>query len=250
MTEHRRPQDGEPAICLDEALAGELWQLAREDCPDDLRARLENHVRYCAACRLQLAVERSIAAGLAAGDLRIARAPRRSLPLWLTGAGSLALAAGLALVLLLPPVAPHFADVVRGAGEPLIERPVPDEVVLGNRPTLRWAPVFGATSYEVRVTEVAGGSSWSTRTAATEVRIPVGFELDGDARYRLRVDPTPAHLAPPGGMTTSFRTADAGRWAGYRLTHAPAGVRWLGGLGLAAALAGVATLLAGRFRTP
>jgi hypothetical protein len=230
------------ATCLDEKLSAELWRLEDPDCPSDLRQRLDHHVTYCAACRLQLAVERRIAGGLADGSLKLRRR-RPAAGTWFTGAGAAALAAGLAMILLLPPLAALDGVTVRGDDQPGIERPVPDEVVFGRRPTLRWTPVSGATSYEVRVTAVDDNATWTTTTTGTEVTVPEGFELQENARYRLRVETTPAHVAPDGGLATSFSTGGAGSWLQYRLTHSAAGGRWVGGLGALSLLVGLGTLL-------
>jgi hypothetical protein len=248
MNDIHTEDDHLEADCLDPVLGGQVWRLDAPDCADELRGRLEHHLAYCAACRLQRAVEREVEAGLRGGDLLLApAAPRLDRFAGLTAAcGTLALAAGLAVLLVLPPAAPHDAMVLRGDDGPAIERPVPDEVVRGGRPTLRWTPLAKATRYDVKVTAVDGDHAWATSTREPVATVPPEAELPVGARYRVRVEPVPAHLAPDGALHTSFRTGGLGEWFGYRLGHGRAGGRWLGGAGLVGLLAGALGLLARR----
>ena len=221
MTSHMQDKDMDhfEFECIDAELGDQLWRRDDPDCPAELRRRLDLHHAHCAACRLQVAVQERTAAGLRDGRLKLAAPASGRLPVWLGTFGGTALAAGLALVLLLPPRAPHEDLVLRGAadGMPAIERPVPGEVVRGGRPTLRWTPLDGASRYEVQVTMAEGDYSWSASTDQAEARVPAGMDLPRDARFRVSVAPVPAHLAPDGAMRTSFRTGDTAAWLGYRL---------------------------------
>ncbi len=234
--------------CLDPVLGDQLWQLSTSDCPSGLRTRLEHHLTYCAACRLQQAVERGIETGLRNGDLVLpAPVPRFArVANWTVACGTTALAAGLVLLFVLPPAAPHDGMVLRGDDGPAIERPVPDEVVRGGRPTLRWTPLAGATRYEVRVTAADSDHTWTTSTREPVATVPPGEDLPLDMRFRARIEPVPAHLAPAGGIRTSFCTGSTRKWLSYRLRHGHTPGRWLGGVGLAGLLAGMIGLLARR----
>ncbi len=241
--EPREPQDHE---CIDLALGHDMWRRLDPACPADLRRRLEAHVAYCAACRLRVAVEDRVAAGLRDGSLSVsARATGGPRLIRVTGwTGGLSLAAGLALLLLLPPRARHEDLVLRGEGVPEIARPVPGEVVLGGRPTIRWTPLAGATRYEVRVTMVGGDHIWSTATESAEVAVPGGMDLPIGERFRVSVEPVPAYLASEGALQSSFRTGGAAEWLAYRVQRGAVVGRVLGLLGFVGfAGAGLASAL-------
>jgi hypothetical protein len=243
------PPNGGEYECVDPILGSELWRLADPSCPDELRDRLETHVAFCADCRLQLAVDRKAVEilrdeGLV--DLPQPVASGRSgdkLSGWTTGVGATALAAGLALLLLLPPGAPHESLTLRGDDGPVIERPVADEVVFGREPTLRWTPLPGATRYNVQIEAVAGDYRWSTMTETPTASVPHDRALPPESRFRISVAAIPAHVAPDGALRSSFRTGGAGAWLAHRLRHGAAAARALGGLGLLGMLAGVAGLI-------
>jgi len=234
--------------CLDPTLGAELWRLADPDCPDELRSRLETHVKFCADCRLKLAVEHGTATGLRDGSLDLTLGANwRSRPaVWTTGLGAAALAAGLALLILMPPRAPHEQLTLRGDDGPTIERPVADEVVLDRQPTVRWTALAGATRYDLRVEAVEGDYRWSVSTDNPEATIPREHSLPAATRFRVRVEPVPAHLAPDGALRSSFRTGSLGAWFGHRLSHGVDAGRALGGVGLAAFMAGLVVLLRSR----
>ena len=97
--------------CIDPRLGGDLWRLEDPDAEVALRARLETHVTFCASCRQQRAVESATAAGLRMGELALGSSAGRGLRRirWLAGAGTVALAGGLALLLV------HRAGWIIGA---------------------------------------------------------------------------------------------------------------------------------------
>lgn len=227
--------------CLDPTLGNELWRLADPDCPAELRGRLETHMTYCADCRLQIAVERHATGGLRDGSLVLAPdTDQWGRPaFWIAGLGATALAAGLALLVLMPPTAPHEHLTLRGDDGPAIERPVADEVVLGREPTVRWTPLDGATRYDLRVEAVDGDYNWSVSTDTPAATVPQDRSLPADTRFRVRVQPVPAHLAPDGALRSSFRTGGFGAWFGHRLRHGAAAGRALGGVGLLGLVAGM-----------
>lgn len=246
MTSDKAAVDRLTTECIDPELGNRLWLLDTPDCPEELAARLDHHLRYCAACRLRQAVAERVEAGLRDGSLVVRPDFRGRFAAWSGGLGAVAVAAGLAVLLLLPPRAPHEALVLRGEDGPIIESPVPDEVVRGERPTIRWTPLAGATRYEVRVSAVDGGHDWSVSTRVAETAVPETDPLAPGTRYRIRVEPVPGHLAPDGALRSSFRTGSTGAWLRYRLERgAPAG-RWLGGAGLLGLLAGAVGALVRR----
>lgn len=224
---NRTGLDGQDEFeCLDPDLGEQLWRREEPECPTELFERLEAHLTYCAYCRLQVAVEERTVAGLREGRLRVTLGSGRGgrIVRWAAGTGAMALAAGLALILLLPPRAPHEDMVMRGEGQPGIDRPVPGEVVLGGRPEVRWTELEGANRYNVEISMVGGDHSWSTTTEDAAVAIPEGMDLPVGARYRVNVAPVPGHVAPDGALRSSFRTGGGGQWIGYRLERgAPAG---------------------------
>lgn len=234
------PDDEQDEVCLDPDLGRQLWQLQDPQCPADLRVRLETHVAFCADCRLQLAVERDAVAGLHDGTLVLATSDRKRSfwAVWSAGIGTAALAASLALFAILPPSAPHERLVLRGDDGPVIERPVADEIVLGKRPTVRWTPLPGASRYEVQVEAVDGSYRWTASTDQPAAAVPATQPLPAATRFRVRVDPVPAHLAPAGAMRSSFRTGGLGAWLVHRARYGAGSGRALGVFGLASLAAG------------
>jgi hypothetical protein len=248
-TTPNRPDESGTTECIDPELGGRLWRLHDEACPAKLRGRLETHVAFCADCRLQLALERHAEAGLRSGALALPPADSRPSRwvAWSVGFGAAALAASLALLLLLPPATPHERLVLRGHGDPAIERPIADEIILGRRPTVRWTPLPGAARYDLHVESVDGGYRWSVSTGDPAATVPADHELPANTRFRVHVKPVPAHLAPHGSLQTSFRTGGARAWFAHRLLHSSGTVRAVGILGLACLIAGIAGRLVYRW---
>lgn len=250
MMDNRYDAPGDPRDleCLDPMLGEQIWQRATDDCPPDLRERLEAHLQYCAACRLQAAVEDLVAGGLRTKRLQLPPARDYAAPGWLGAMGMASIAASVVMMLTLAPRPASEALVLRGddAGMPAIERPVPGEIVHGRRPTLRWTPLAGASSYRVRVTAVDDDFTWMSDVKQSEATVPTDKSLPADTRFRVVVSPVPAHLAPAEGMRTTFRTGSLGAWLGYRLSHSPLASRVPAGAGAAAVV--LALVLAMRRR--
>jgi hypothetical protein len=224
--------------CIDPVLGEQMWRLADKDCPADLKERLATHLTFCAHCRLQASFNEKMGEGLESGELRLRKAPAGILAFpgvvrtWSTGLGAVALAAGLALLMMLPPRTALDGKSVRNADQAAaITSPVADEVVLGGRPQLSWTPLEGATRYEVSVQQVGSDESWITTTTEAEVQIPEGMELDVGQRYRVMVETVPRHVGPSSGMNSSFSTGNPGQWLGYRLGHGQRSGQVLGVLG-------------------
>lgn len=230
MTEHAGYE------CIDPQVGGELWRLEDPTTAAGLRARLETHVVFCASCRQQRAVEAATAAGIRARELTLGSTAGRTVRRIrvLGGVGALAMAASVALMLLLPP-SPPSSGLVRGAEDTAaIERPVANEVVPGTRPTLRWTAIEGASSYRVAVSAVDGDYRWRAQVTDPSARLPEDRALPRGERYRVAVEPVPAHLAVPGGLRSTFRTGGAAAFLAYRVRTSGLASRIVGALGLAA----------------
>jgi hypothetical protein len=249
MSHHddRRDHDLTAHECIDPELGARIGRLTAPDCPPDLARRLEIHRAHCAHCRLRLALEERVTRGLGAGVLTLARSPgaggrdrgrplRRAGRLGL-GFGAVAMAAGMAAMLLLPPRAVLEGRVVRGEQRQAVTRPVADEVVLGGHPQIRWTALEGASRYDVDVRQVGGDLRWSTSTPAAAVEVPEDEALPVGERYRVTVTPVPPHAARDGQLSTSFRTARLGPWLAYRLGRGVRGGQIAGGVGLLVVLA-------------
>lgn len=235
--------------CIDPELGEQLGGLDAPGIDERLRQRLRIHLESCAACRLQREVGDELAAGLREGrlDIDIVAGPGRR-PRAVYATGWLALAAGLALLLLLPP---QFRSVglMRDESEwPAIVSPVPEEVV-GTMPTVRWTPIKAASSYRITVAAVDGAYSWSEQTAATRTEVRPAEPLPRGQRFRVTVEPVPAHLAPAGGLRSAFSTGRLDQIAAFRLRHAPP-ARWvLPAAGIMLLLSGAVAQAVGRRRS-
>ncbi len=238
--------------CVEPRLGERLADLALPDLPAEKRRELENHLRICDACRWRHATHDRLAAGLTAGDLHLpgdgrGRRPGGAWPRGLAGGGLLAVAAGLALVFLLPPTSPADTRLSRsGEADLAFRRPVEGEVLCGRTPGLSWTPLAGASDYRITVEAVGGDYRWQTVTEEARVDIPTDRPLPRDARLRAIVRPRPADLARTGGTSVSFLTAGARRCIVYRCLAAPRGVQWLTGGGLLALAGAVIGSLARR----
>lgn len=231
--------------CIDPELGAELWRLADPECSNQWRERLATHLKFCADCRMRQALDGSLVAGLQSGNLRLTRRRRwlDRAPLWTFSASAASLAAGLALLILLPAVAPDTGQHLRGSNSPGIEQPVPEDVLLSRRPTLRWTPLPGATSYQVQVEAVGGGYEWSEKTRLPFATVPPSKELPPDTRFRVRVVAKPAHVVPSGFLGSSFQTGGLFSWLGHRARHGAGSGRLLGMAGLLGLLLGVVELV-------
>ncbi len=208
--------------CVEPALGDEMWRLEAPALDVSLGRRLENHLMICDACRLRRAMELRVASGLADATLELPRSGRagRVRPLTiraLAWGGGLAVAASLILMLLLPPQARDGGRLVRSVDETQFLRPVEGEVVNGVRPRLSWAAIPGATNYRLTVSEVGGDHEWRGETTSCSLVVPAFAELPSSRAFRAFLEPVPADLAQPGGISVSFRTGDLSEFLVYRL---------------------------------
>jgi hypothetical protein len=220
--------------CAERELGEQIWQLDDPNIAPDLRAHLEDHLSICAACRAERALQERLRPALAGGavtipsDRAVIRIPRS-----VGWAGSLALAACLALVFILRPTMPADNRVVRGdRASPGFLRPLPGEVIWGARPVLAWHPIERATAYMVNVREIDGPFGWSSQTDQTSLALPDSVTLPAGARLQAFLEPIPAYLGPPGGVSISFRAGSFTQFVLYRLQRAPFWVWLLGLMGL------------------
>lgn len=228
--------------CIEPTLGAQIDRLDDADCPQDLHEQLTVHARYCEACRNQLAVMRA-----AAAELQRKPPARAWWPHSVGAMGGLATAAGLVLMLTLPPRPDHGDHAVRNGQRLGIQRPVSGEHVAESTMTIRWTRVDGAARYRVELEQVGSDSVWQSETADTAISMPTAGSLPSGERFRIRVEPVPGYLGPDGGWTTSARTSSLSGWLWYRLGHGSTGGAWtaLAGL-LALGLAMVAGLRSNR----
>jgi hypothetical protein len=183
-----------------------LWAAVRgELAPQPLRELLD-HVALCAACaedwRLAVELNRQQAAETAA-------TPGRVLPgrfgRWRPLAAAAALAAALLIsVTVWRAEAPPQTPTYREASHASIHSLLPDGRALARQDAvLRWAPVAGATSYDVRVSteDVLQTVATAKGATATELRIPASAlaNLPPGAKLLWQVDA----LLPDGTRDTS-----------------------------------------------
>jgi hypothetical protein len=215
--------------CIDPALGTNMWRLDVDDTAEELRARLDTHLHYCADCRIQRRVIAAVSTGLSEGSLHLSKPGRGPLiSRTLSATGIVALAASLLLMFAMPPVATHQKMAVRGgnAGQE-ITRPVPDEILRDRSPVITWQPLADATSYKVRIEGVGNDYKWSQTTSGSEISVPADNNLPVSERFRVFVEPVPAYLAPAGGWRSSFSTASLLPFVKYRIGAAPAESRSL-----------------------
>lgn len=231
--------------CVEPALGDLLWQYDAPKTDPDLRQQLDNHLSVCAACRLEHAVQEKMVASLESGRLQVgeprdhqraegalARLSLAAKPLAWTA--TLAMAACLVLIFVLPPRPGEGERIVRGDGDvPRFLRPVAGEVVLDRHPRLSWTPIPHATRYRLTLLQAGGDFEWSGETDGTDLLVPESAALPLAARMRAILEPIPAHLAPAAGISVSFNTGALDAFVAYRLRAAPPAVKLLGWLGIA-----------------
>ncbi len=210
-----------PACPDEEVLAG----LVEGGVSEERRREVEAHLADCRDCLAQLGLLTRLARAEAdlppvpARWLDAARGPRRS------GARSwrwaVPAAAGLLVALGLvlrpePPGGPRPAPEVR-AEPAAVANPAaailhPAEgAVLGRRQiAIRWTPVPGALSYEVRLTDADGGSLWEEETADTESVPPATLALAEGGPYFAWVEARLADGRTLASRAVAFRVGVGG----------------------------------------
>jgi len=222
--------------CIDQDVGSNLWRLDADDTAPELRERLENHLSFCADCRMQRRVLDEVATGLGDGSLKLSSSASHTVlsrPIF--ASGLLALAASLILMFAMPPVSTLQTMAVRGSNDGQeILNPIPDEILYNRNPVITWQPLSDATSYNVRIEGVDNSYKLEQQTTGAQIQIPKDSELPVSERFRVFVEPVPAYLAPAGGWRSSFSTASLVPFIQYRLGAAQpvARVLWLFALGL------------------
>ncbi|MBK8168031.1 MAG: hypothetical protein IPK64_18960 [bacterium] len=251
--------------CVEPEIGGQMDLLGQADLEPGLAARLRGHLAMCDACRLDRALARRLPEALAALEqeqVAIAAAAtttsagsprarvvggharfRRQAGSW----GGLALAAGLALVVMMPPVPAGGNRLQRGDQDgPRFVRPVEGEVVSTGTPRLNWTPIEGASAYRVRVESTDGTYRWEATVKGTTARAPAAATAPAGVSLRAYLEPVPADLAPAGGIAVAYRAGSRGESLRYRAVAAPLYARLLAAGGALAVAAAVAVGLAKR----
>jgi Putative zinc-finger len=229
--------------CVEPDLGEQIWRLDDPELDAAEATLLKDHLAMCDACRIYRAMDRDFAAGLESGSLELPPPADEGGPAgaglsWRIGAGplgwgaGLALAAGLALVLLLPPQARDRDGILRSGVEAPFERPVEGEVIGGSGVHLRWREIPGASKYLVRIDAVAGDYRWSGESRDPSITVPSENELPAGMDYRAYLIPVPGDLAPAEGLTVSFQSGSLSSILRYRVQAAPQPARWLGLVGV------------------
>ncbi len=215
------------------------------------RELLTAHVEACAHCALLLDLERRLATETATRLPRPVSARPTNASGWHAATrwgAAMALAAGLACALILPPQ--PVGPTVATRGEPTAEwiRPVEGEVFTAGDLEIGWSPVPGADAYRIALSDEAGTTTWITETETTELTIPQSVGIERDTPYRLVLATIPADLLPPGRVSVGFRVGGLLDVALHRLRYPqPLGVMLMV---LGAGLLTLATLVnAGRRRS-
>lgn len=228
----RRRAEAVAYECVDPGVGEEIGLLDDPDLDGDVREALDAHCQICAKCRLEREVARMVGDGLAAGRLHLQdpRRRRRGADI-LPWAASLALAASLAMVVILPPAYPGTGPT-RGGNGPGFIRPVPGEVLAPLQNTLRWRPIPGATSYIVHLKQIDGVYAWSGASAVNSLSVPASAGMPGKGTISAWIEPVPSDLAEPGSIHVTFAREGWQRFLAYRLGAAPVLAKVLFAVGL------------------
>ena len=235
--------------CVEPELGEKIDLLEMNDLDAELAGDLRTHLEICHACRQLIGFDGVLRRELPGADWAEAAetAPRRSTTvrpsrIWTAAACTLALAAGLLLLL-----APSEHSLIGGdyfrpqrsnGVAPHIERPVEGEMMRGTGGALEWAAIEGAYHYKVTVERVSDGRRWQNQLSGTKFDLPAGTQAAGD--YIAAVEVVPANLLQRSEASVSFRRGSAGDWLRYRILHPHRAGALLAGLSL---LLGVAAIL-------
>lgn len=222
--------------CIDPGVGHCLWELEAEETSEARTRQLQAHLELCDACRLGEALNTRLEKDLEAGTILLPETPVR--PWWLrpavqASAGSALIAACVALLMILPPAPTCDTVLMRGPLDvPHFLRPVEGEVVLPEGTELSWAPVKGATSYKVTVTDMAGDYHWIGSTQTTQLKLPL--QNQGRQILRAVLATVPADLVSNGSVSVSFCTGSRLQLVRDRLIKAPFWLAafWAGGFSL------------------
>ena len=150
----------------------------------EARAGADRHLAGCAICRSELAQVADLVV-----DLPTARRGRG----WPIGAGSLAAAGVIALLVALPTRAPRMPATERTTRPAAATLEIVAPASEGGDGALRdgrivWRAVEPQATYRVTVTDTTGATRWTTETSDTVAVLPSSARLEAGARYYLYVD--------------------------------------------------------------
>ncbi|MFC1573310.1 hypothetical protein ACFL6M_06895 [Candidatus Eisenbacteria bacterium] len=83
------------------------------------------------------------------------------------------------------------------------------------------------------VREIDGPFEWIGETGDTHLRVLSKVPLPVSKRVRAYLEPIPADLAPPAGISTCFQRGTLTAFLAYRVTRAPHWIWLVGFLGIA-----------------
>lgn len=246
--------------CIEPDLGDQMWRLEGSGTESALHDQLVDHLAYCDACRLKQGAVRHLQRALADGDVELSRSDWRHAPsssnrryhdvIQRTGAwGGLALAAGIALMLLLPPEMPGGNLTSRsGPDTARFLEPVESQVVSDRTLEIAWTSVEGASGYQLTLEAEQELYHLTETTSETSLRIPSESALPEQALIRACLVTIPPDLGPPGGISLTFRTGSPSEALGHRLQTAPLYSRVIAGVGLLVMMASAIAMLSGRIR--
>ena len=215
--------------CVEPEVGREMWRLGQSGAStSDLKLHAD-HLLICDACRLEAAVGQAIGNGLATGALNLpetrSRVVRRGrslrVPATLAAAALGLAAAGLILMVMLPPTGLVVPGADRSGASTGFERPVAGETIAGNHSQYRWQPIPGASSYLVRIEEVAGDFVWEGTSHGTSLTLPPDITLPAGRELRAYIITVPRDVAPAGDLSVRFRSGDRMAILKYRTLAAP-----------------------------
>ncbi|MCP4144916.1 MAG: hypothetical protein GY752_06480 [bacterium] len=206
--------------CIEPELGQELWQY---DCPEvdpDLKTKLGNHLTLCQKCNQIRELDSVLASGLSNGTLQIkkpvyASPVKRYATRFVASMGTMAIAAGLVLMFMLP-IQENANQVDRGLDKSGFFMPVDSEVITGGKVNLAWAPVKRATGYLLRLESAEGDWQHSVKTDKNRIMIP---HLPAESNITAYLKSIPGDLSPIGGWSISFRHGSFSEFAQFRVKN-------------------------------
>lgn len=206
--------------CIEPELGQELWQY---DCPvveSDFKTKLMNHLTLCQKCNQIRELDSVLANGLSNGTLQIKKPvyttpAKRYATRFVASLGSMAIAAGLVLIFMLP-IQSNVMQVDRGIADSGFFAPVASEVITGGKVNLAWAPIKSATGYILRLETAEGDWQWSAKTDKNRIIVE---HLPAESNITAYLKSIPGDLSPIGGWSISFRHGSFSEFAQFRVKN-------------------------------
>ncbi|MCP4122613.1 MAG: hypothetical protein GY751_12740 [Bacteroidetes bacterium] len=206
--------------CIEPELGQELWQYDHPVVDPDLKTKLGNHLTLCQKCNQIRELDSVLANGLSNGTLQIKK-PVYTLPAkryatrFVASMGSMAIAAGLVLMFMLP-IQKNVNQVDRGLAESGFLMPIDSEVITGGKVNLAWAPVKNAAGYILRMETSESDWQWSTKTDKNRIIVD---HLPAHSNITAYLKSIPGDLSPIGGWSISFRHGSFSEFAQFRVKN-------------------------------